>query len=142
MSFFCDYSFCLCDSFVLFMFFLFKQKTAYEMRISDWSSDVCSSDLAPARDRPPPRLRHCSSHHIRSRPSCVGRRRRSDKRPRPGAHRRRGRPPRSEERRVGNECVSKCSSRWSTQHTTKKDRSAQFTIKISSIHIQINTINK
>src|SRR3546814_6868348 len=30
--------------FVLFFFF-FKQKTAYEMRISDWSSDVCSSDL-------------------------------------------------------------------------------------------------
>src|SRR3546814_7741872 len=30
---------CLC-------FFFFKQKTAYEMRISDWSSDVCSSDLA------------------------------------------------------------------------------------------------
>src|SRR3546814_3703893 len=29
------------------MCFLFKQKTAYEMRISDWSSDVCSSDLAP-----------------------------------------------------------------------------------------------
>src|SRR3546814_9692646 len=28
-----------------FWFFLFKQKTAYEMRISDWSSDVCSSDL-------------------------------------------------------------------------------------------------
>src|SRR3546814_3812155 len=27
------------------MFFLFKQKTAYEVRISDWSSDVCSSDL-------------------------------------------------------------------------------------------------
>src|SRR3546814_15841078 len=35
----------------LFFFFFFKQKTAYEMRISDWSSDVCSSDLArqPAR---------------------------------------------------------------------------------------------
>src|SRR3546814_2395503 len=32
-------SFCLCS------FFFFKQKTAYEMRISDWSSDVCSSDL-------------------------------------------------------------------------------------------------
>src|SRR3546814_10494796 len=32
----------LCDS---LMFFFFKQKTAYEMRISDWSSDVCSSDL-------------------------------------------------------------------------------------------------
>src|SRR3546814_1821781 len=30
----------------LFIFFFFKQKTAYEMRISDWSSDVCSSDLA------------------------------------------------------------------------------------------------
>src|SRR3546814_9373054 len=33
--------------------FFFKQKTAYEMRISDWSSDVCSSDLA---DRRPYRL--------------------------------------------------------------------------------------
>src|SRR3546814_8830111 len=30
----------------LVFFFCFKQKTAYEMRISDWSSDVCSSDLA------------------------------------------------------------------------------------------------
>src|SRR3546814_6577682 len=29
----------------VFIFFFFKQKTAYEMRISDWSSDVCSSDL-------------------------------------------------------------------------------------------------
>src|SRR3546814_1354227 len=33
---------------MIFFFFFFKQKTAYEMRISDWSSDVCSSDL---RDR-------------------------------------------------------------------------------------------
>src|SRR3546814_11990492 len=32
-------------------FFFFKQKTAYEMRISDWSSDVCSSDLAPEAAR-------------------------------------------------------------------------------------------
>src|SRR3546814_15568763 len=31
------------------MFFFFKQKTAYEMRISDWSSDVCSSDLVCAQ---------------------------------------------------------------------------------------------
>src|SRR3546814_17679986 len=31
------------------IFFFFKQKTAYEMRISDWSSDVCSSDLAGCR---------------------------------------------------------------------------------------------
>src|SRR3546814_3445784 len=30
---------------ILLVFFFFKQKTAYEMRISDWSSDVCSSDL-------------------------------------------------------------------------------------------------
>src|SRR3546814_8779238 len=32
---------------VVLLFFFFKQKTAYEMRISDWSSDVCSSDLMP-----------------------------------------------------------------------------------------------
>src|SRR3546814_3615609 len=32
----------------LYLFFFFKQKTAYEMRISDWSSDVCSSDLPVA----------------------------------------------------------------------------------------------
>src|SRR3546814_8132865 len=31
---------------VVLLFFFFKQKTAYEMRISDWSSDVCSSDLS------------------------------------------------------------------------------------------------
>src|SRR3546814_20906846 len=36
-------------------FFFFKQKTAYEMRISDWSSDVCSSDLRPARRAGPAR---------------------------------------------------------------------------------------
>src|SRR3546814_16292648 len=34
------------------LFFFFKQKTAYEMRISDWSSDVCSSDLGSASARP------------------------------------------------------------------------------------------
>src|SRR3546814_13745487 len=33
----------------MLVFFFFKQKTAYEMRISDWSSDVCSSDLDAAR---------------------------------------------------------------------------------------------
>src|SRR3546814_1222484 len=36
---------CLCYGLFFFFFFFFKQKTAYEMRISDWSSDVCSSDL-------------------------------------------------------------------------------------------------
>src|SRR3546814_4016312 len=35
------------------MFFFFKQKTAYEMRISDWSSDVCSSDLGAAEQERP-----------------------------------------------------------------------------------------
>src|SRR3546814_6712099 len=35
----------MCVLFHCFFFFFFKQKTAYEMRISDWSSDVCSSDL-------------------------------------------------------------------------------------------------
>src|SRR3546814_4477728 len=34
---------------LLFMFFFFKHKTAYDMRISDWSSDVCSSDLGTGR---------------------------------------------------------------------------------------------
>src|SRR3546814_3172606 len=34
--------------YLVFFFFFFKQKTAYEMRISDWSSDVCSSDLSAA----------------------------------------------------------------------------------------------
>src|SRR3546814_9493654 len=50
----------LCD------FFIFKQKTAYELRISDWSSDVCSSDLLPAsaertaeNGRGPPARRPC-----------------------------------------------------------------------------------
>src|SRR3546814_6254703 len=36
---------CLCLLTLFLFFFFFKQKTAYEMRISDWSSDVCSSDL-------------------------------------------------------------------------------------------------
>src|SRR3546814_5926666 len=36
-----------------YFFFFFKHKTAYEMRISDWSSDVCSSDLSLALASPP-----------------------------------------------------------------------------------------
>src|SRR3546814_3783366 len=42
----------ICDDFA---FFFFKPKTAYDMRISDWSSDVCSSDLIPQLSRPEPR---------------------------------------------------------------------------------------
>src|SRR3546814_6474524 len=41
--------FCVLVSSVVYVFF-FKQKTAYEMRISDWSSDVCSSDLTKAEN--------------------------------------------------------------------------------------------
>src|SRR3546814_13803567 len=38
---------------LLIICFFFKQKTAYEMRISDWSSDVCSSDLRQLSEQPP-----------------------------------------------------------------------------------------
>src|SRR3546814_9749126 len=40
----------MCIIVLFFFFFFFKQKTAYEMRISDWSSDVCSSDLLVEED--------------------------------------------------------------------------------------------
>src|SRR3546814_4144478 len=47
-----DLSFVLfCSNGCLNIFFVFKQKTAYDMRISDWSSDVCSSDLTQRRGR-------------------------------------------------------------------------------------------
>src|SRR3546814_5619578 len=93
----------------LFVFFFFKQKTAYEMRISDWSSDVCSSDLQEIADRP----------HI-DRPDGAARNRVSlrftDVEIAVIAHRasQRSTERRSEERRVGKECVSTCRSRWST----------------------------
>src|SRR3546814_9098883 len=41
----CVGSFETLSIYVMYFLFFFKQKTAYEMRISDWSSDVCSSDL-------------------------------------------------------------------------------------------------
>src|SRR3546814_5861406 len=84
--------------FVSFFFFFFKQKTAYEMRISDWSSDVCSSDLWHRVDR---RLAD------RQRQARLGDR--ADA----GAGLE---DDRSEERRVGKECVSTCRSRWSPYH--------------------------
>src|SRR3546814_2973858 len=107
---------------VLLLFF-FKHKTAYEMRISDWSSDVCSSDLAglPAR----PRLRALRRHFrggrddgadIPRRPhlACPLPRELLAARAVDGRDRRDR--ARSEERRVGKECVSTCRSRWSPYH--------------------------
>src|SRR3546814_4722807 len=94
--------------FVCVTFFFFKQKTAYDMRISDWSSDVCSSDLSPTFgavpycEAPECHLRQRGQAHLREAPekarferSCWDR---------------------SEERRVGKECVSTCRSRWSPYH--------------------------
>src|SRR3546814_3576180 len=97
--------------------FFFKQKTAYEMRISDWSSDVCSSDLAapfilhgiavlgadpggehPAADPGALSVGNEFQHgNLAGFDLCVG-------------------AARSEERRVGKECVSTCRSRWSPYH--------------------------
>src|SRR3546814_4794606 len=56
-----------------FLFFFFKQKTAYEMRISDWSSDVCSSDLdselhGRILHRATPRRGRRPCHEV---PACV-----------------------------------------------------------------------
>src|SRR3546814_4102882 len=50
-------------------FFFFKQKTAYEMRISDWSSDVCSSDLAFTGDQHADGV-HLHEHAVQGNPWC------------------------------------------------------------------------
>src|SRR3546814_6928897 len=95
--------------YVGFFFFFFKQKTAYEMRISDWSSDVCSSDLLVAH-----RL-HLFAAAIFG---GVGHRMAAIA---IGLELEQNRPlARSEERRVGKECVSTCRSRWSPYHEKKK----------------------
>src|SRR3546814_8666808 len=102
---------------LFFMFFFFKQKTAYEMRISDWSSDVCSSDLPDTGD-----FRLLSRKAVHALQQLNERNRymkglfawiglptaiiEYDRMPRA----------RSEERRVGKECVSTCRSRWSPYH--------------------------
>src|SRR3546814_10994553 len=107
------------------LFFLFKQKTAYEMRISDWSSDVCSSDLAsPAELSCLPSAIASSSGIEKS--TCIGSNWRIvvskvlavTKLPLETARS----PVRSEERRVGKECVSTCRSRWSPYHYKKKNK--------------------
>src|SRR3546814_2061081 len=82
--------------------FFCKQKTAYEGRISDWSSDVCSSDLIVLPFGCNRRYNICSDDVARG----------------PVAERiaKLEFTIRSEERRVGKECVRKCRSRWSPYH--------------------------
>src|SRR5213596_4169037 len=92
-------------------FFFFKQKTAYEIRPCDWSSDVCSSDLGGAyaqrqRERQET-IRHDQLQFRFKSRDRRGRRRR-----------------RSEERRVGKECPVLCRSRWAPDHSQKKTASA------------------
>src|SRR3546814_8990263 len=99
------------------IFFFFKQKTAYEMRISDWSSDVCSSDLhgdgnlgaaigaQEGQQRHPKPARHIAGE------GAAG-----EQPDQPLRHRQEIELARSEERRVGQECVSTCRSRWSPYH--------------------------
>src|SRR3546814_5057154 len=97
-------------------FFFFKQKTAYEMRISDWSSDVCSSDLAilAALDRALVRTIFLEQSVHDAGAAGVGQKFAviADQ----GARRAWLTVKRSEARRVGKECVSTCRSRWSPYH--------------------------
>src|SRR3546814_5486246 len=93
------------------IFFFFKQKTAYEMRISDWSSDVCSSDLiGRAGNMGVGRIAQRRAGHF-----ALGRFGNQVYAAADTAATRR-RAVRSEERRVGKECVSTCRSRWSPYH--------------------------
>src|SRR3546814_7590846 len=109
---------CICDCRFLFVFF-FKQKTAYEMRISDWSSDVCSSDLLREQ------ILQLSQASARVAPddlarldTAIGRAfaEAAEQVIEVAAIDRERIVARSEERRVGKECVSTCRSRWSPSH--------------------------
>src|SRR3546814_7756742 len=91
----------ICNITFSFFFFFFKQKTAYEMRISDWSSDVCSSDLTEVAGCPMQK----GDKVLMAFPAGN----RDPEMFEDGDRR-------SEERRVGKECVSPCRSRWSQYH--------------------------
>src|SRR3546814_19805744 len=109
-------------------FFFFKQKTAYEMRISDWSSDVCSSDLE--RVASASTMSVAEWHADLGMAKVVqgrvhGRKRKwaqyfGHAEPRLRTASDGATACRSEERRVGKECVSTCRSRWSPDHSKKK----------------------
>src|SRR3546814_8612548 len=93
----------------LFRFFVFNQKTAYEMRISDWSSDVCSSDLRTYTG-------HFSGIHTTGTAESPSGKCYPVSRSEPFTTLVQVCSWRSEERRVGKECVSTCRSRWSPDH--------------------------
>src|SRR3546814_5528446 len=102
------------------VFFFFKQKTAYEMRISDWSSDVCSSDLNTLYAVK--RLIGCRfdeevvQKDIQMVPYKIVKADNSDAWVEVNGQKMAPPQIRSEERRVGKECVSTCRSRWSPYH--------------------------
>src|SRR3546814_1580806 len=103
--------------YMTYLFFFFKQKTAYEMRISDWSSDVCSSDLSnsivSASEWPTntgTRTHVACTLILGSRIFLVSATIFHSSLVEPSS---RNESMRSEERRVGKECVSTCRSRWS-----------------------------
>src|SRR5881296_4279147 len=102
-----------------FSFFFFKQKTAYEMLLCDWSSDVCSSDLDGTVSRNP--RRHCLQVT-----GCGVR------------HRGASSNVSSEERRVGKECTATCRSRWPTYHYTKKTQLSSFALYVRNYQNQKN----
>src|SRR3546814_3359709 len=104
-------------------FFFFKQKTAYEMRISDWSSDVCSSDLVKLRPGDTfSRKKMTETSDAIS--ECLGEAGYAfaNVNASPEVDKQKASAKltffvdRSEERRVGKECVSTCRSRWSPSH--------------------------
>src|SRR3546814_2356034 len=99
--------------FILCVLFFFKQKTAYEMRISDWSSDVCSSDLCVLglNENKGQRIK------LRIRTDDLKGFRKILTIKKVLFHE----LARSEERRVGKECVSTCRSRWSPHNSKKKN---------------------
>src|SRR3546814_9577795 len=110
----------MCSGMLLLFFFFFKQKTAYEMRISDWSSDVCSSDLTGASAREAEKIRTKDAFDVlvvgggpAGAAAAIYAARKGI---RTGVAAERFGGQRSEERRVGKECVSTCRSRWSTDH--------------------------
>src|SRR3546814_1775349 len=111
----CHYKLYLCCV-LFYFFFFFKQKTAYEMRISDWSSDVCSSDLPVIENG----FYYDFSYKRPFTPEDLAAIEKKmaelAKKDEPVTREEWRRDDRSEERRVGKECVSTCRSRWSPYH--------------------------